>query len=196
MNEAGPLLDAQELARWAHGEWTGDPSLRVEVCGVSQDTRTLKPGYLYVAIRGERLDGHAFVQKAFECGAVATLVDRAWEPEIEGDRFPLIRVADTRKALQELAQIWRMKSAATIIGLTGSSGKTTTKEMTAACLSGAGRVCATEGNLNNDIGLPLSILKMSEDTAYGVFEAGMNHRGEISVLADILKPQGLSLIHI
>jgi UDP-N-acetylmuramoyl-tripeptide--D-alanyl-D-alanine ligase/murE/murF fusion protein len=143
-----------------------------------------------VAIRGERLDGHAFVQKAFECGAVAALVDRSWESKIEGDHFPLIRVTDTRKALQELAHVWRMKSGATIIGLTGSSGKTTTKEMTAACLSGAGRVCATEGNLNNDIGLPLSLLKMSEDTDYGVFEAGMNHRGEISVLADILKPQG------
>ncbi|MEI7947552.1 MAG: UDP-N-acetylmuramoyl-tripeptide--D-alanyl-D-alanine ligase [bacterium] len=190
MNEAGPLFDAQELARWAHGEWTGDPSLRVEVCGVSQDTRTLKPGYLYVAIRGERFDGHAFVEKAFELGAAGALVDQAWQPATGLEGLPLIRVADTRKALQELAHAWRMKSAAKIIGLTGSSGKTTTKEMTAACLSGAGRVCATEGNLNNDIGLPLSLLKMSEDTAYGVFEAGMNHRGEISVLADILKPQG------
>jgi UDP-N-acetylmuramoyl-tripeptide--D-alanyl-D-alanine ligase len=189
MSAAGPLFDAQALARWVQGEWRGDASRSVEVCGVSQDTRKMESGFLYVAIRAER-DGHAFVQEAFELGAAAALVDRSWEAKIEGDYFPLIRVTDTRKALQELAHVWRMKSGATIIGLTGSSGKTTTKEMTAACLSGAGRVCATEGNLNNDIGLPLSLLKMPEDTAYGVFEAGMNHRGEISVLADILKPQG------
>ncbi|MEI6645933.1 MAG: UDP-N-acetylmuramoyl-tripeptide--D-alanyl-D-alanine ligase [bacterium] len=184
-----PQYDAEELARWAHGEWTGDPTQSVVVCGVSQDTRALKSGSLYVAIRGENFDGHAFVYKAFECGATAALVEQTWQPEVSLKRLPLIRVADTRKALQKLAHAWRMKSSATIIGLTGSSGKTTTKEMTAACLSGAGRVCATEGNLNNDIGLPLSLLKMSVDTVYGVFEAGMNHRGEISVLADILKPQ-------
>ena len=190
MKAAGPVFDAQELARWAHGEWAGEASQCVEVCGVSQDTRALKPGYLYVAIRGERFDGHSFVKKAFECGAAAALVDQTWRPAAGVEGLPLIRVTDTRKTLQELAHAWRMKSGAMIIGLTGSSGKTTTKEMTAACLSGAGRVCATEGNLNNDIGLPLSLLKMSEDTAFGVFEAGMNHRGEISVLADILRPQG------
>jgi UDP-N-acetylmuramoyl-tripeptide--D-alanyl-D-alanine ligase len=88
-----------------------------------------------------------------------------------------------------MARAWRLKSKALIIGLTGSSGKTTTKEMTAAALSGGGVVCATEGNLNNDIGLPLSLLTMTPETRFGVFEAGMNHRGEISFLADILKPQ-------
>jgi UDP-N-acetylmuramoyl-tripeptide--D-alanyl-D-alanine ligase len=190
MKSGCPQFDAEVLARWAHGEWAGDPLKRVGVCGVSQDTRALNPGSLYVAIRGENFDGHAFVHKAFECGAVAALVEQAWQPATGLERLPLIRVADTRKALQELAHAWRIKSSAMIIGLTGSSGKTTTKEMVSACLSGAGRVCATEGNLNNDIGLPLSLLKMSADTVYGVFEAGMNHRGEISVLADILKPQG------
>jgi UDP-N-acetylmuramoyl-tripeptide--D-alanyl-D-alanine ligase len=190
MKRVCPQFDAQELARWAHGEWTGDVSQRVAVSGISQDTRKLESGFLYVAIRGERLDGHEFVHKALACGAAAALVEQAWQPATGLEGLPLIRVADTRQALQELAHTWRMKSGAMIIGLTGSSGKTTTKEMTAACLSGAGRVCATEGNLNNDIGLPLSLLKMSPDTVYGVFEAGMNHRGEISVLADILKPQG------
>ncbi len=189
MKNTTPQFDAQELARWAHGEWTGDVSQSMVVCEVSQDSRTLQPGSLYVAIRGERFDGHAFIHKAFERGAAAALVDHAWQPATGLEGLPLIRVADTRKALQDMANGWRSKSGAIIIGLTGSSGKTTTKEMTAACLSGAGRVCATEGNLNNDIGLPLSLLKMSADTAYGVFEAGMNHRGEISLLADILKPQ-------
>lgn len=183
-------FDVQALACWAQGEWTGEASRRVEVSSVSKDTRTLEPGCLYVALRGENFDGHAFVRKAFEQGASAALVDEAWQPATGVDRLPLIRVADTRKALMDMARVWRMKSTAMIIGLTGSSGKTTTKEMTAACLSGAGRVCATEGNLNNDIGLPLSLLKMAADTAYGVFEAGMNHPGEIKVLADILRPQG------
>lgn len=184
-----PIFDGQELARWAQGEWTGSTSQQVKVSGVSQDTRLLKPGYLYVALRGERFDGHDFIQKAFDCGAVAALVEQTWQQDSSLASAPLIRVPDTRKALQDMAHAWRMKSSAKIIGLTGSSGKTTTKEMTAACLSGAGRVCATEGNLNNDIGLPLSLLKMSADTAYGVFEAGMNHPGEIQALAHILKPQ-------
>ncbi len=184
-----PIFDGQELARWAQGEWTGSTSQQVKVSGVSQDTRLLKPGYLYVALRGERFDGHDFIQKAFDCGAAAALVEQAWQPDSTLAHVPLIRVPDTRKALQDMAHAWRMKSSAKIIGLSGSSGKTTTKEMTAACLSGAGRVCATEGNLNNDIGLPLSLLKMSADTAYGVFEAGMNHPGEIHALAHILKPQ-------
>jgi UDP-N-acetylmuramoyl-tripeptide--D-alanyl-D-alanine ligase len=181
-----PLFDVQELAAWARGEWTGGTFF---VGGFSKDTRTLKPGDLYVAIRGENFDGHAFVQKAFELGAVAALVDLDWKPETGLAGLPLLRVRDTRKALQDMAHAWRMKSSALIIGLTGSSGKTTTKEMTAAALSGGGTVCATEGNLNNDIGLPLSLLKMSPETTFGVFEAGMNHRGEISVLADILRPQ-------
>jgi UDP-N-acetylmuramyl pentapeptide synthase len=129
------------------------------------------------------------VQKAFELGAVAALVDLDWKPETGLAGLPLLRVRDTRKALQDMARAWRMKSSALIIGLTGSSGKTTTKEMTAAALSGGGVVCATEGNLNNDIGLPLSLLKLSPETPFGVFEAGMNHRGEISALADVLRPQ-------
>lgn len=190
MKSVNTRFDAQELAGLAQGEWTGDLSRRVEVSGVSKDTRALEPGCIYVALRGENFDGHMYVQDAFELGAAAALVDQAWQPPAGVERLPLIRVTDTRKALQKLAHGWRIKSAAKIIGLTGSSGKTTTKEMTAACLSGAGRVCATEGNLNNDIGLPLSLLKMTEDTTYGVFELGMNHRGEISMLADILKPQG------
>jgi UDP-N-acetylmuramoyl-tripeptide--D-alanyl-D-alanine ligase len=181
-----PLFNVQELAAWARGEWTGGA---LSVSGFSKDTRTLKAGDLYVAIRGERFDGHTFVQKAFELGAVAALVDLDWKPETGLAGLPLLRVRDTRKALQDMARAWRMKSSALIIGLTGSSGKTTTKEMTAAALSGGGVVCATEGNLNNDIGLPLSLLKLSPETPFGVFEAGMNHRGEISALADVLRPQ-------
>jgi UDP-N-acetylmuramoyl-tripeptide--D-alanyl-D-alanine ligase len=175
-----------ELAVWAQGSWNGGT---VAVSGFSKDTRTLKPGDLYIAIRGENFDGHAFVRKAFELGASAALVDDAWQPAEGVAGLPLLRVADTLKALQDMARAWRLKSKALIIGLTGSSGKTTTKEMTAAALSGGGIVCATEGNLNNDIGLPLSLLTMTPETRFGVFEAGMNHRGEISFLADILKPQ-------
>lgn len=187
MKDTVPLFEARELAVWAKGEWTGCASRTVS--GISKDTRTLKPGDLYVALRGETFDGHTFVQQAFELGAAAALVDLSWHAEGDRTGLPCITVEDTKKALQDMARAWRLKSSATIIGLTGSSGKTTTKEMTAACLSGGGRVCATEGNLNNDIGLPLSLLKMTQDTMYGVFEAGMNHRGEISALADVLRPQ-------
>lgn len=186
MNAERLLFDMTELAVWTHGAWSGGA---LSVSGFSKDTRTIKPGDLYIALRGENFNGHDFVRKAFELGASAALVDEAWHLEAGVTGLPLLRVADTLKALQEMARAWRLKSKALIIGLTGSSGKTTTKEMTAAALSGGGSVCATEGNLNNDIGLPLSLLKLSPERTFGVFEAGMNHRGEIRLLADILKPQ-------
>jgi len=137
-----------------------------------------------VALRGERFDGHDFVSQALADGAAVALVDH--HSGLRG--LPLIRVADTRRALQDIARAWRLRCGARVIGLTGSAGKTTTKEMAAACFSGGGPVCATQGNLNNDIGLPLSLLTMTRETAFGIFEAGMNHPGEIARLADILKP--------
>ena len=188
MSAGLPVFDAGELAAWAGGVCEGGAR---EVCGVTQDTRNLTPRCLYVALRGERFDGHDFVLRALEGGAAAALVDAAWAPGGVGLRgLPLIRVADTRRALQDMARAWRLRCRARVVGLTGSSGKTTTKEMAAACFAGGGSVCATQGNLNNDIGLPLSLLAMPERAAFGIFEAGMNHAGEIACLADILKPHG------
>ena len=202
MNGGMVFFDVRQLAEWAGGTCEG--AVR-EVRGVTQDTRRMPPGCLYVALRGERFDGHDFVLKAFEGGAAAVLVEGGAgifaRMNNHGQEFPcggayspchlgVIRVADTRRALQDIARAWRARCGAKVIGVTGSAGKTTVKEMLAACCSGAGPVCATQGNLNNDIGLPLSLLTMPQETAFGVFETGTNHPGEIARLADILRPQG------
>lgn len=175
-----------EFSCWVGG---APQNLPESFCGITQDTRDLEPGMLYVALAGERYDGHAFIQKAFELGAAAALVDQelADMPE-EASRWPLIRVADTRRALLDAARAWRARSTAKIVGITGSSGKTTTRGIAAALFSGAGRVCGTHGNRNNEIGLPLSILSMAPDCEFGLFELGTNHPGEIALLAATLAP--------
>ena len=152
----------------------------------SIDSRTLSAGALFIALRGENQDGHNFLGAAAERGAAAALVDNPDVPEPPGMR--LIRVADTLAALQQLARQARAKIKFPIIAITGSAGKTTTKE-TIAALVGAGRpVTRNEGNLNNHIGLPLSVLRMDESAAAGVLEMGMNHAGEIRVLCSIARP--------
>jgi UDP-N-acetylmuramoyl-tripeptide--D-alanyl-D-alanine ligase len=165
-------------------------ALPATVCGVTQDTRKLTPGCLYVALRGERFDGHDFVGRALAGGAAAALVERSWRAPAGASDWPLIRVADTRGALAAAARAWRRRNHAThVIGITGSSGKTTTKEMAATLFTAGGAVHATQGNLNNEIGLPLSLLAMPEGTAFGIFEMGTNHPGEIARLAEVLEPQ-------
>jgi UDP-N-acetylmuramoyl-tripeptide--D-alanyl-D-alanine ligase len=170
-----------------------------EVVGYSIDSRTIREGEMFFAIRGEIHDGHRFVGDATKRGAVAAIVSREFlESNVALETDPaktmLIPVSDTLGALQSLAssvlEEWRGREVA----VTGSMGKTTTKEMTAAALSKAGRVIKTAGNLNNDYGLPLSILKMETDGAhasdfdYAVFEMGMNHKGEIARLTEIAPP--------
>ncbi len=183
MGDGLPVFDARQFARWVGGE---PQSLPESFCGVTQDTRRLVPGNLYVAVRGERMDGHAFVGQALAAGAAAALVDDGWQSPEAG--WPLIRVRDTLRALGDAARAWRLASRARVVGLTGSSGKTTTKEMTAALLAAAGPVWATPGNYNNEVGLPLSVLGLGTETAFGVFEAGMNHPGEIARLAAVMRP--------
>jgi UDP-N-acetylmuramoyl-tripeptide--D-alanyl-D-alanine ligase len=172
-----------------------------EPVGYSIDSRTIREGELYFAIRGERYDGHRFVRDAIDKGAIAAVVARDFsdadavpDDAAEGKAPRLIRAADTLVALQSLAsealREWRGREVA----VTGSMGKTTTKEMTAATLARIGRVMKTTGNLNNDYGLPLSILKMESDGAhvsdfdFAVLEMGMNHKGEISRLTQIAPP--------
>ncbi|HRR32518.1 MAG TPA: UDP-N-acetylmuramoyl-tripeptide--D-alanyl-D-alanine ligase [Kiritimatiellia bacterium] len=184
-NSQPQVFDAAAFAAWAGGEAQALPPT---FCGVTQDTRQVTPGCLYVALRGERFDGHDFVAQGFEKGAAAALVERAWQAPAEAAGWPLIRVADTRRALADAARAWRLRQQARVVGITGSSGKTTVKEMTAALCGGGGAVCATRGNLNNDIGLPLSLLTLGAGTMYGIFEAGTNHPGEIAALADVMRP--------
>ncbi len=179
------IFNAAEFASWTGGDAQALPA---SFRGVTQDSRQITPGCLYVALRGERFDGHDFVAKALQNGAAAALVERAWHMPDEDAGWPLIRVPDTRRALADAARVWRLRQTARVVGITGSSGKTTVKEMVAALCSGGGPVCATRGNLNNEIGLPLSLLTLGAETAYGIFEAGTNHPGEIARLADVLRP--------
>ncbi|HUW49645.1 MAG TPA: UDP-N-acetylmuramoyl-tripeptide--D-alanyl-D-alanine ligase [Sulfuricella sp.] len=156
--------------------------------GVTTDSRAVAAGDLFVALKGERFDGHDYVAQVIAQGAAAALVDHidpAW-----GD-FPLLVVADTRLALGALAGFWRSRFTIPLVGLTGSSGKTTVKEMIAAILrtqAGDEAVLATRGNLNNDIGLPLTLLGLRDSHRYAVIEMGMNHPGEIAYLSRIAKP--------
>ena len=155
------------------------------VTGVTQDTRTLKPGDLYVAVKGEQYNGHDFVADAFAKGAVGALV---------GDGFqwtenPVIQVPDTLAGLQDMARGYRRTWRGTPVGITGSVGKTTVKEMCADVLSMKGATHRTGGNYNNHIGLPLTMLSMPSSARYGVFELGMNRPGEIGMLSDLLQPK-------
>ncbi len=154
--------------------------------GVSSDSRRVGSGELYVALKGARFDGHDFVQAAREQGAAAAVVERGSVQSCV--RLPLLQVADTHLALRNLAAGYRDAVAPRLVGITGSVGKSTVKELAAAMLGRAHRTACTCGNWNNDIGLPLSLLAMPPDTAYGVFEVGTNHPGEITDLCRLLQP--------
>ena len=166
----------------------------IEPIGYSIDSRTIRPGELFIAIRGERKDGHEFVPQAFERGAVAAIVSAQWAASGNADSTKLIPVSDTLEALQSVASTLLRRWRGRLVAITGSMGKTTTKEMTAAVLSEAGRVIKTVGNFNNAYGLPLSVLKMESDGAhssdfdFAVFEMGMNHKGELAALTSVAPP--------
>jgi UDP-N-acetylmuramoyl-tripeptide--D-alanyl-D-alanine ligase len=156
--------------------------------GVSTDTRTVAKGQLFVAIRGERFDGHDFLAAAKQRGAAAALVDERHAPNAP---LPLLVADDTRRALGRLGRHWRLRFAPTVIAITGSNGKTTTKEMLASILrrhAGEGGALATSGNLNTDIGVPMTLLGMRASHRYCAIELGMNHPGEIALLAEIARP--------
>ncbi|MHC1739051.1 MAG: UDP-N-acetylmuramoyl-tripeptide--D-alanyl-D-alanine ligase [Ignavibacteriaceae bacterium] len=160
---------------------------------VSIDTRTLKKGSLYVAIKGEKFDGHDFVSEAVKKGAGAVVINRRTLRKFDKVNIPIITVADTKKTLGDLAQIWRMKLNAKVIALTGSNGKTTTKEIVVSLLSEKYKVVGTKANNNNDIGVPLSIFEADAETEMLVLELGTNHFDEIAYTAEIAQPD-LALI--
>jgi UDP-N-acetylmuramoyl-tripeptide--D-alanyl-D-alanine ligase len=175
----------QTLSQWTGGKLlSGDPGRTVtRVC---TDSRTLKNGDLFLALRGENFDAHAFVGRAAEIGAAGAVVDR--DAENLPTDFAVIRVADTLAALQQIAANYRRTLPLKAVVITGSNGKTSTKDFTAAVLARRFRVVKTEGNLNNHIGLPLTLLRASADDEVGVLEIGMNHPGEIAPLAAIARP--------
>ena len=153
---------------------------------ISKDTRTLVPGDLYLALRGENHDGNLHAKDAAAKGAAAAILDKP--PADVPAGLPVIQVEDSLAALHRLAGAWRDRLALKVACITGSSGKTSTKEFTAAVLSARFRVVKTEGNLNNHIGLPLSILSASMSDDVAVWEIGMNHPGEIAPLAQLARP--------
>jgi UDP-N-acetylmuramoyl-tripeptide--D-alanyl-D-alanine ligase len=157
------------------------------VSRVSTDSRTLQAGDLFVPLRGENFDGHKFISQAAERGAVGAIVEEKWNGKIPGN-FALIRVADTLIGYQTLAANYRASLPLKVIAITGSNGKTSTKDFAAAVLARKFRVTKTEGNFNNHVGLPQTMLAANRDDEIAVWEIGMNHPGEISALARLAAP--------
>jgi UDP-N-acetylmuramoyl-tripeptide--D-alanyl-D-alanine ligase len=156
---------------------------------VSTDSRDVHPGDLFVGIRGDRFDGQAFADQALSAGAAAVMVEAGAKVLTPGAR--VLEVDDTRLSLGRLAAFWRARFVAPLVAITGSNGKTTVKEMLASILrqvAGESGVLATAGNLNNDIGMPLTLLRLNASHRYAVIEMGMNHLGEISYLSELAKP--------
>ena len=181
-------ITLSQAAQWCGGRI--DPKYKdVAFLGANNDTRKLTPGQLFVALQGAR-DGHDFIPAALEKGAAAVLCTHC-----DGD-YPAIVVEDTRIALGQIAKQERQRIGMKVIGITGSVGKSTTKEMVATVLSGTYRVSKTPVNHNNDIGMPMAILAMPEDTEVAVLEMGMNHFREIAYLSDIAKPDIGIIINI
>ena len=182
------MMTLAEAAAAVSGQLIADD---VVFTSVSTDSRTIAPGALFVALRGERHDGHRFLENVKASGAAAAMIDRASRDAGAPPGLPLVVVPDTLCALGTLAASWRARQQLPLIGVVGSNGKTTVKEMIAAILRahfGAAQTLATEGNLNNDIGLPLSLLRLRATHRAAVVEIGMNHRGETAHLASIARP--------
>lgn len=174
------MMRLSAIALWTRGRLLGED---VDVTGVAIDTRKLQPGDLFVAIKGERVDGHDFLADAKAKGAIAALVTR----KVESD-LPQVLVDDTELALGDLASAVRAQSNVRVIGITGSNGKTTVKTLTASILSRHGRTHVNAGNYNNELGLPLTLLAMPQDTEYAVLEMGAGKPGDIAYLAAIARP--------
>lgn len=156
-----------------------------DVKGLSIDTRTLKEGELFVAVAGSRFDGHDFLAEAVARGAVAAIVHR---DVLAPPGLELVRVPDTTRALSDLARHFRMTASLPVVAITGSTGKTTTKDMTAALLEARGPVLKTEANLNNRYGVPLTLLRLQPEHTAAVLEMGMSAAGELSLLTRIARP--------
>jgi UDP-N-acetylmuramoyl-tripeptide--D-alanyl-D-alanine ligase len=177
----------EEVARYSGGRVVkGDPTLPVD--RLHTDTRTLLAGDCFVALQGDRFDGHTFVQQVKNHGAVAALVSNRFNAADIPDGLGLVEVPDTLEGLQRFAANYRQLLSVRTIGVTGSSGKTSTKELIASVLRTRFKTKATEGNLNNHIGVPLTLIRLDEDDEYAVVEMGMNHPGELAPLVKMTAP--------
>ncbi len=159
-----------------------------DVTGLSIDTRTLQSDEAYFAIKGDVHDGHKFVANAYAAGAGVSVVSEDWLDKLEGDTGPLLVVGDVLSALEDLGRAARERTGAKIVAVTGSVGKTTTKEALRTALSASGKVHAAVASFNNHWGVPLTLARMPEETDFGVIEIGMNHPGEITPLVKMAQP--------
>lgn len=179
-------LSLSRLAEFARATITaGNPA--VTVTQISTDSRTIQPGEFFVAIRGDNFDGHRFVEQVAKRGAAGALVDQGWTGTLPED-FAILRVADTLVGYQQIAGEYRRCLPLKVIAITGSNGKTSTKDFVAAALGRRFRVTKTEGNFNNHIGLPRTMLEATAEDEIAVWELGMNHPGEIGALAALATP--------
>jgi UDP-N-acetylmuramoyl-tripeptide--D-alanyl-D-alanine ligase len=172
---------------------SGDGNVLVEK--VSTDSRTLKRGDLFVALRGENFDGHKFVEAVAKAGAAGAIVDPDWKGSVP-NKFAVIRAKDTLLAYQDLAANYRKSLPIKVLAITGSNGKTSTKDFAASVLARKFRVTKTEGNFNNHVGLPRTILEATSEHEIGVWEVGMNHPGEIGALAKIAAPNAAIITNV
>ena len=185
MNNTLEQMTLENIAKACGGTYVGDDAQRgSEITGAVIDSRQVEPGYLYIPIRGERVDGHRFIPDVFEKGALAVLSE---EP-LENPAGPYIQVASSEQALKDIAEFYRSTLSIKIIGITGSVGKTSTKEMIASVLAQKYHVHKTLGNFNNEWGLPITIFDMPEDTEVAVLEMGVNHFGEMRRLSSVASP--------
>lgn len=180
-------LPLSEVASMAGARLMGVP-LDALVCNINKDTRSIQPGDLYIALHGEKFDGNEFAEDALRRGAAAVLLDSPTFAEKLAVTHPVLLADDSLATLTRLAAAWRARLKLRVLGITGSSGKTSTKEFAASVLGSKYRVVKTSGNLNNHIGVPLSILSASTRDEAAVWEVGMNHPGEIAPLAALVRP--------
>lgn len=178
------------LAEQVQGQISGHFDDSLLVTGVSTDTRSIEVGDVFLALEGPNFDGHKFVQQAKQKGAKALIVARPVESDL-----PCVLVADTKLALGALGAAVKAEVAPKTIGITGSSGKTTVKEMVAAILSRRGKVLATKGNFNNDLGVPMTLLRLERHHEFAVIEMGANHLGEIAYTTNLVKPDVATIVN-
>jgi UDP-N-acetylmuramoyl-tripeptide--D-alanyl-D-alanine ligase len=173
-------LSLIDIAKAVSGELVGD---NITVDSINTDSRALQEGELFLALKGPNFDGHRFIEQVIKLGCGAIIVDHRCDTEL-----PQIIVSDTHKALGDIAAYVKAKVSPRTVAITGSSGKTTVKEMVAAILSRLGKVLATKGNFNNDIGVPLTLLRLEQGHDFAVVELGANHMGEIAYTSNLVKP--------
>lgn len=184
-----------QIAKMVDGEISDPKYSHIKIKGVSIDSRTIKKDCLYIPIVGEKFDGRIFIEECQNAGAPAFLIDKNYKIP-KSINIPYIKVEDTQKALRDLARAYRQELDIKIIAITGSNGKTTSKNIIHSVLSEKYKVEKTHGNLNNEIGVPLTILDFSEDTDIGVVEMGTDDFGEISVLTNIALPDMAMITNI